>query len=200
MKDLPLPTNLPWELQLIFWTLMVIVGGLLGISLWFLMRFVSRHDKFKDSVNQTLNLHSKEVKESADKIGATADEIKSDSFEIKKAMVGFEGKVNQELFQIHKKAVQIEGAFEQVSSKAVQLKNQFDETSTKVKSLCSHITEVQKTVEAHHNSLSLGAKAMHQHREEILNMKTEIRRISDNLVIISEKKQGSKGGSGNETT
>ncbi len=49
-------------------------------------------------------------------------------------------------------------------------------------------------------SLSLGAKAMHQHREEILNMKTEIRRISDNLVIISEKKPGSKGGSGNETT
>lgn len=53
---------------------------------------------------------------------------------------------------------------------------------------------------AYSSLLSLGAKAMHQHREEILNMKTEIRRISDNLVIISEKKRGSKGGSSDDNT
>lgn len=114
--------------------------------------------------------------------------------------MGLKETSNQELFQIHKKAIQIEGAFEQVNTKAVQLKNQFDETATQVKSLCSHVSEVQKTVEAHHNSLSLGAKAMHQHREEILSMKSEIRRISENLVIISEKKQGSKSGADDESS
>ena len=139
MSSLPLPTNLPWELQLIFWFLILLVGGLLTLSIWFLIRFVSRHDQFKSSVNEKLDEHSKGVKESAGKIESTASEIRKDSLEIKKAMVGFEGKMNQELFQIHKKAVQIEGAFEQVNNKAVQLKNQFDETASKVKSFCSHI-------------------------------------------------------------
>ncbi|MGE3682382.1 MAG: hypothetical protein AB7G93_11710 [Bdellovibrionales bacterium] len=171
-----------------------------ALALWFLVRFVNRHDQFKDSVNEKLDEHAKDVKTSAEKMETTASEIKKDSLEIKKAMVGFEGKVNHELFQIHKKAIQIEGAFEQVNSKAEQLKTQFDETASQVKNLCTHVSEVQKTVEAHHNSLSLGAKAMHQHREEILNMKSEIKRISENLVIISEKKQGSKGGSGSEST
>lgn len=198
MNDLPLPTNLPWELQLVFWTLMLLVGGLLGISLWFLMRFVSRHDSFKDSVNQKLDVHSNDVRASAGKMESTAQAIKSDSLEIKKSMVNFESKVNQELLSIHKKAVQIEGSLERVGEKATQVKTQFDETSSQVRTLCSHITEVQKTVEAHHNSLSLGAKAMHQQREEILNMKTEIRRINDNLAIISEKKPKPRGtGDGN---
>lgn len=200
MNDLPLPTNLPWEVQLIFWTLMLLVGGLLGVSLWFLMRFVGRHDMFKDSVNQKLDLHSKEVSESANKMEATAQGIKSDSLEIKKAMVTFEGKINQELLHIHKKAVQIEGSLERVGEKAAQVKSQFDETSNQVKVLCTHVTQVQKTVEAHHNSLSLGAKAMHQQREEILNMKTEIKRINENLAIYSEKKVKPKGGTGDENT
>ena len=196
MSDLPLPTNLPWELQLVFWVLILLVGSLLGISLWFLVRFINRHDQFKDSVNGKLDEHSVDVKNSAEKMESTASEIKRDSLEIKQAMVDFKGKVNEELFQIHKKAVQIEGSFEQVNSGAAQLKNQFNETASQVKSLCTHLSEVQKTVEAHHNSLSLGAKAMHQHREEILNMKSEIKRISENLVIIKDKKP--KGGSQNE--
>jgi chromosome segregation ATPase len=179
---------------------MLLVGTLMGLSLWFLMRFITRHDKFKDSVNHKLEQHSKEVKESADQMESTATEIRKDSLEIKKAMVGFEGKVNQELLQIHKKATQIEGALGQVVDKATNLKNQFEETNDRVKGLCSHLSEVQKTVEAHQNSLGLGAKAMHQHREELINMKTEIRRINENLAIISEKKPKPQGDSGNGNT
>ena len=167
-----------------------------AVAIYFLIRFVQRHDSFKDSVNKKLDHHSKEVKSSADKMELTAIEIKKDSLEIKKTMVGFESKVNQELLQIHKKAMQIESSLEQVNERAMQLKTEFEETNSMVKGLCSHVTEVQKTVEAHHKSLGLGAKAMHQHREEILNMKTEIRRISENLAIISEKKRGPQGGSG----
>lgn len=196
MKELPLPTNLPWELQLVFWVLMFLVGTLMGLSIWFLARFINRHDRFKDSVNQKLDYHSREVRDSTEKLEATAGEIRTDSLEIKRAMVNFEGTINHELLQIHKKATQIEGSLEQVNNKALHLNSQFDETNERVKGLCSHISNVQKTVEAHHNSLSLGAKAMHQHREEIVNMKTEIKRISENLAIVSEKKPKPQGGSG----
>lgn len=167
-----------------------------AIAVYFLTRFVKRHDQFKDSVDQKLDQHAKKVEDSAEHMETTAGAIQKEALEIKKAMLNFKGKVNDELLGIHRKAILIEASMERTNEKATAIQENFNQVNLKVDQFCSHIDEVQKTVEAHHKSLSLGAKAIHQHREEILNMKTEIRRINENLVIISEKKREPQGGSG----
>ena len=65
MKSVPLP-ELPWEAQLMFWILMLIVGVGIGVSIWFLIRYISGQDEINKTVNTKL-----------DNVGRKFDDLKT---------------------------------------------------------------------------------------------------------------------------
>lgn len=50
MNKIPLPNDLPLEVHLLFWIMMLLVGAGLTISVWFLIRYILGQDKMNDDV------------------------------------------------------------------------------------------------------------------------------------------------------
>jgi len=181
-------------------------AGMTGLVIWFVIRFITQRDKFEENqgkfrtdmtadlntfktqIENRLVEHAKNVKDSAEKVTAAVKEVKDEAFNMKKASFDFQSKIMDDLLSIKRETVEIEGMLMRTNEKADDLESKFGEVMIKVKELYAHVEGVQQRVEAHQKSLGLGAQAFKVQRDELVNMKTEIKKINDNLVILKTKK------------
>ena len=182
--------------------------GCASLVVWFVIRFITQRDKFeenqgkfrtdmtadltkfKDDIEKKLTEHAKNVKESADKVSSAVKEVKDEAMGMKKASFDFQSKIMDDLLSIKKETVEIEGMLIRTNDKSEVLESKFDEVAVKVKELYSHVEKIQETVDKHQKSLGLGAQAMKIQRDEIVNMKTEVKKLNDNLIILKTKRDG----------
>lgn len=62
MKSMPL-SQLPWEAQLLFWVLMLLVSVGFGVATWFLIRHVNGQDKINQDVQAKFDALSKKMED-----------------------------------------------------------------------------------------------------------------------------------------
>lgn len=188
MKNLPLPTNLPWELQLVFWVLIVLVVALIGLAIWFLKRHITQQDTQFKKVEDKLSGQTKELEQIKTDILGASKKIVEESEAIKKSSLEFQGKVAEEVMTIRKEMVHIEKTVERTKLKATELENKIDKNIVAVQRLNTGIEQINERVEAHHKSLSASARIAKKHQDEIDTIKTTVRKISENVFVIGEKK------------
>jgi phage-related tail protein len=174
---------------------MWIGGGSAALCIWFIIRFVTQRDKFEEShaafkseIKKQMEDFAKKIAESAEKVVNAVGDAKGMAADLKKHQFEFQQKLMEELMNIKKEALEIEATLARTSTKADSLDAKFDETAVKVKDLYEHVDKIQKQVEAHHKSLSLGAKVFAQQRDELSNMKTEVKNINDKLILLRTRK------------
>lgn len=200
MNKLPLPTNLPWELQLVFWVLMLLVGTFLGLAVWFLLRHINQQDtQFKD-VKDGMGKQKGELESIKNEVLSATKMIVAESQAIKKSSLEFQGKISEEILTIKKDMIHIEASVDRTMTKAGQLEEKIDKNIVAVNQMNAGIESVTRTVDAHQKSLSMGAKVMHQQKEEISQIKTTIHKISENVFRIGEKKVKPDNGDGGKSS
>lgn len=104
MNKIPLPNDLPLEVHLLFWIMMLLVGAGITISVWFLIRYILGQDKMNDDVKlkfesigrkfedlkQTFYQHSEKVVKEIGEVQKTTLSLRHDTLkemsEIKEAI------------------------------------------------------------------------------------------------------------------
>lgn len=182
MKGLPLPPDTPLWLQVVFYGLLLLIGLLFAGILWFIKRYIDKNDDHHKGVEGKLSKIVEDNKSRDDKLAGLASSLKDEALKIEKAatdmkrvQADFSIQINKELLEINKSTGQI--------------KTDLTGGATQVALLKKDIEGLVKTVEGHQASLSKGAQAMVKQRDELANMKTEIVRLSEDLVIIKDKKK-----------
>lgn len=182
MKGLPpLPVTVSWEVQIILWAALIVISILGAIVVWAIKRYIEKNDKHHENVEATLKKHGDEFKARDQKftdltaqMTREANKIESTATDMRKTQADFQVQINKELLEIHKATSQI--------------KTDLTDSNSKVGLLKKDLEGLIGTVDKHQKSLSLGAQALHKQREELANVRTEIVRISEELVIIKDKK------------
>lgn len=124
MKTMPM-SELPWEAQLVFWVLMVLVSVGFGVALWFLIRHVNGQDK----VNQTLA-------DDYRKVGQRIEDIKQVVSDTRMGLY-------KEITEVNKAVLESRRAM--IDELAVAKKS--------ILSDVAEIKQITKTVEGHHSIL-----------------------------------------------
>lgn len=180
MKPMPLPEGLSWEVQLIIWAALGLIGALGGMIVFFLLRYIQENDAHHKKVEGKLSDIEKDGTRKneqflvlATKIKEEALKIEQSSADMKKAQSDFTVQVNRELLEIHKSTSQIRSDLATGNGSMGVLKRDLE--------------ILIDTVEKHQNSLSLGAQALQKQREELSQVKSDVIRITDELIIIKKK-------------
>lgn len=177
---MPIPDGLSWEVHFLFWIGMLVIGTMATITVWFIKRYIDKNDSHHKSVEETLKKQSTETKDLTTRIEREATKIDQAAALMAKTQADFQTTVSRELIEIHKGTVQI--------------KNDLNEGKLQVASVKKDLESMAKTIEAHQNSLSLGAKAMVKQREEVLAIKTTVNKLTEDLTLYGQKlvKKGDK--------
>ena len=173
--SLVLPEGTSWGVTTLFWILLILVAALFAGILFFIVRFIQKNDEHHTSVDLRLKNQSVEFDALTDKLEEGVKNIDQAAVEMEKAQANFQSSVSKELIEIHK----ITG----------EIKNDLTEGRAQVNIIKSDLEKLSETVSAHHKSLSLGATAMQNQREDLIKMKTVIVKLNDDLRIIKGKKE-----------
>lgn len=193
MNKIPLPIDLPWELQLVFWVLMLLLGTLLGLCVWFLLRHVNQQDNQFKEVKDGMSKQKGELETIKNQVVDSTTKLQQHSTEIQKTALSFQGTVNQEILNIKKEVLFIEKSVERTSAKAEALEKKIDDNIFAVNKMNANIKKIDDVVTAHHESLSLGAKAMVQQRDRLMKVETEVREIGKDVLMFKTKKSPQGG-------
>lgn len=174
MKGIPLPADAPLIIQLLFWGLLIIVGLLFAGLIFFIKRYIDKNDSHHAGVEATLKTHSTTFTTLTDRISAEANKIDRAAAEMTKTQAAFQKEVNRELLEIHKMTGQIKTDLTTSNSQVGLLKKDLD--------------GLVETVGKHQRSLSTGAQAMIKQRDELAQVRTEIVKIGEELILIRDKK------------
>lgn len=160
----------------------------MGLLIWFLVRFVKQReefekkaDTFKDDIKKEIDGALKKIGDSADKFTKQLETAQNLSVDMRKAAYEFQTKIMQDTQKISTEVLQL-------SNKVGGADAQLSEIAKKVHGLYLEVESVSTKVSAHHKSLSMGAQAFANQKEELSKMKSEIVKLSDDLMIIKEVK------------
>lgn len=193
MKGIPLPANLPWELQLVFWVLILLVGTLLGLAVWFLLRHVNQQDTQFKEVKDGMSKQKGELETIKNQVVESTTKLQLHSTDIQKTALSFQGTVNQEILNIKKEVLFIEKSVERTSAKAEALEKKIDENIVAVTKMNANVAKIDEVVTAHHKSLSMGAQAMANQREKLAKIETEVTEIGKDVLLFKTKKHTNGG-------
>lgn len=84
MNKIPLP-ELPWQLQLLFWVLMLLVGVGFGLSIWFLVRYVHGQDNINKENNEKFTKISSKIEDLKTTVSHNANNTIKEMQEIQKS-------------------------------------------------------------------------------------------------------------------
>lgn len=184
---MPIPDGLSWEVHFLFWIGMLVIGTLAALTVWFIKRYIDSTDSNYKKVEESIKSHSAETKNLTNETKSLAARIEREATKIDQAAASmaktqadFQTSVSRELIEIHKGTVQI--------------KNDLNEGKLQVAEVKKGLDSMAKTIDAHQNSLSLGAKAMVKQREEVLAIKTTVNKLTEDLTLYGQKlvKKGDK--------
>lgn len=188
LKSLPLPTSLPWELQLVFWVLIVLITALLGLSAWFLLRHITQQDNQFKEVRDALGKQKTDFEGIKGHVVEATGRLALESQAIRKSALDFQTQVGNEIINLKKEMIHIEGVVGRTKDKAEQLEKKIDSNIVAVESLNKGIQNITKSVEQHQKTMSVGAKIFRHHKHEIDGIKTTIKKLSDGRFLVGEKR------------
>lgn len=168
-----------------------IAGGSITLCIWFIIHFIKTREKFEDKIDKFKDGVGEKLATALDKIDKSAVEFAK---QIEHART-LTNTVTQRTYDLQETLIRdITRIQIEVSAVSSQLRNVESQTTTvseKMTSLYTQVDELQKTVTAHKHSLSLGAQAFHVQKEALANMKSEIVKISQEVMLIKtvNKKQ-----------
>lgn len=168
----------------------------LAVATFFLIRFVTRHDKFKDDVHRKLDAHGSQSKQEVEKLSKLVSDMRGvvtniheESVSIRQSNLDFQTRISQELVQIRREALEIERTLERTNEKADSLENKFDTTTEKIQELYLHIVKVQEIIENQQREIIAGAQALNQQNLEMGSIKASVQKISDRLTLVASRRK-----------
>lgn len=179
MPKLPMPNGLDFSTQVLLWAALLLVGLLGSLCVFWIKRYIDKNDKHHEEVNGTISGLKKHMGDLTQRISDEATRIGHTALSISKANVDFQQSVNKELLEIHKATNGI--------------KTDLTESRTQVSLIKKELDGLVSTVDAHQKSLSMGAQVMAKHREEMSEIKTTIKELSDGRLLVGEKKVKKEG-------
>lgn len=160
----------------------VVYGGVattfLGsLCLWFVTRYIKGEDDFKASIKKQVDEAPGKFAASVKKIEDTQVLMGKQVEEIKQANVDFQGRVQKELVEIERHAIQTEKMMERTAATATALDAKLTQMSEKVVFHDKVLTDLVKV-----------AKGL---REQVADNKdqiqTVIRKINEDKIIVGQK-------------
>lgn len=131
--------------QIILWASPFLFGG----CIWFILRFIEKHDEFHKDVNERFKKIADEQGEIEKKVASSADRITSASLALKKENLDFHGKVNDHLLQLRTTAAKFEtkvsGALERMDEMDDRIQHVEEEVEEQQKTI-SKVVEIAKNV------------------------------------------------------
>ena len=143
---------------------------------FFLIRYVTRKDKRDDNVIKKLQEHDKKALKQAEQIENIAQKMSEYILQMKEAGVRFEYQVNQEISAIRKETSEIK-------SLIIETKASFEIVSERMSLVKNEMVTLFKTVISHANSLSMGAKTIHRHDQEISKIYEKPKFSRDSILL-----------------
>ena len=168
------------------WALMGTVSLLGGGLLYFVIRYINKSDEGLSSLKQhfntkiesletTVSNHSTEMEAIAKKMGHSEVEIGKKANQMREDALKFRSSINEDLIKIHQKATEVSSTL----NKAVE----------DIENLSGTVQNINKTVGAHHQSLSTGARAIDKLRKQVGAIETTLTKIGKNSVLVGQKSQ-----------
>ena len=174
---------------------MLLLGAILGLCVWFLVRHIKQQDEQFGKVETTINGLKSEMTSVKTKVSDGHEKIVNEANELRKATLTYQSQMSSEVLEIKKDVLKIEQSVSRTEEKAGELRKS-------VEAMNGAIVKISDTVTAHHESLSKGAQAMVKQRdkleqmdERVKNLETEQIKIAKDVVLIRDKHKtgGSKG-------
>lgn len=172
MKNLPipLPKVVGWEVDFLFWLLLIVIGILLTIALFLLVRFIQKNDEHHEKMEKAVSGQAERIGKHTTRMGELATQMEHHANRMKCANLKFQEKVNDELLQINKTTSHI--------------KIDLSECTNQVGSIKKEIRRISDTVKAHNKSLSLSVQAMGKQREEMVEIQSSVRKLHTNFALV----------------
>lgn len=175
MNKLPLPQfDLPYEIQLLLWVSIGLVGLLGAALIFFVRRYVTQADKNHESITNQLSAGTDKFEELGKKISQEAQKIDEAATRLKQTQAEFQLEINKELLEIHKATTTI--------------KLDLDQSKLQVDAVQANLKHLVETVSKHQESLSLGAQALVKQRKGLVDLQTEFVKLSKNVMLLKTKK------------
>ena len=137
------------------------------------MRFISRHDSFKDDIYKKLDVHSTEMKGETSKIEAAVKVVHDDLRESQQIMLNFKSGVQDELYKVKIESKQIAAELKAASESSKNIHETYQKT--------------EKTLADNQKILQIVAKGIVAHRADIEKLKSEVVKISEEMILIKKK-------------
>lgn len=180
MNKIPLPTDLPWEVQLLFWVLMLLLGIVFALCVWFLIRHIKQQDDQFGKVETTINGLKTEMTAVKTKVSEGNERVVTEANELRKATLTYQQQMAGEVLEIKKDVLKIEQSVSRTEEKASELRKS-------VEAMNGSIVKISETVTAHHESLSKGAQAMVVQRDKMNKLETEQIQLAKDVILIRDK-------------
>jgi chromosome segregation ATPase len=178
----PIPEGLPYEMKLLFWILVFIIGSLATLCTYFLIRYVSKTDL-------SFNVIKKSKAEDSDKIT-----------EIAEKQVDFQAQMGEHLITAQTKLADLSTGISRAQDKSDRLEekidknikatNQFNE-NVRIENdqIVKRIERVEATQESQSNVLQLEAQIIKRHSSRIGDIETELKRLGPDTILVTQKKK-----------
>lgn len=165
-----------------------VTGGFLvtviALLTWFLQRFVSKNDERHDKIEKKIGDHEDKIEVHIDKMKSVASRMEKNSNEMHSKSLQFQQEVNNNLIKFKDQVIEINNELNRIEGKAEHINGAFERIK-------KDTTTILDTLDAHHKSLSLGAKAMAGLRERMDSMESNIKSIKVSIgkdAIMLKKK------------
>lgn len=170
--------NLSSTMQFMFWGLLGTNGLLVGVSVYFLKRYVDRKDKKEDAIVAELTAHDKRAMEHALKIEQVSTAMKNTALEFKRDQLEYQRSLNAEILSIRKEVLGLQTTLHEANSAAATV-------SQRLGDVRNDITRLYETVQVHQTQLAAGAETMSKLRETIT---TVLKKLGPNATLITTDK------------
>lgn len=182
MKPIPLPYEVPWEIQMLLWAGLIIIGLVGAGLLFFVRRYVIQQDENNKSIKGKITDLETAAKNKDEAMLKISGEIKDAGTKIDQAVAKMselvtssESRTMKELLEIHRASNEIRMDFTVIKSQATVLKKDMESLS--------------ETAKSQAKTNSLVAQAFATQKESITKLNTEVLRINDDLIMVRNKKQ-----------
>ena len=176
-----------------------ISAGAITLCVWFIVRFVTKREKFEENIDRFKSEMKKETNEFKNKVDRKVeDALKKVSDAATKFTEQIDGakKLSTDMglktFEFQERLLRdlsrMSVDLSAISSQIKHAEDQVVVTAERMNLLYDQVDNLHKRVSEHQNSLGLGAKAFMKFDKEINNMKSEIVQINDDLKLIKTKK------------
>lgn len=123
--------------------------GLFALCLWFVARFVKKHDDFHEKVVKRFEEISHSIEKTEKSVALSVAVISKEAIELKTANLEFQSKINDHLLRLHQNTAELgaklEGSFLAIEGHQVAIEG-IREEALETRNMMSKVVEIAKNV------------------------------------------------------